>query len=328
MNKDVNHEDTSKYTDELRSLIVGMRAEYAKGNNVMQFARAQNFTPVNTSQAILISYDLQAGTYVEEVRNFPVEHELWTKQISEILIPLIKPNNSILEVGVGEATTLSGVLSHLDKQPVVALGFDISFSRIYTAMNYVTENSQKAELFVADIGKIPIMSDSIDIVYTSHSLEPNRGREKELIEELLRISKKYVVLIEPIYELASDEAKSRMDAHGYVKDLYNAAEECGAKVREYKLLDYAKNPLNPSGLIILEKTQDSNKNDSNSVQPDQTNTASQIQWMCPLTGTKLVKHNEYFISNETGIIYPIIKGIPLLRPEHAIVASVLIDNFD
>lgn len=317
---------SSEYVDELRSLIIGMRAEYAKGNNVMQFAKAQKHALVNTEQAILISYDLQAGTYIENVRKFPSDQEIWTNQIANVLIPLIKSNTLILEVGVGEATTLTGVLSHLNGYNVSGSGFDISFSRIYAANGYLDENCQNAELFVADISKIPVMSNSIDIVYTSHSLEPNGGREKELIAELLRISKKYVVLIEPIYELASNEAKSRMDAHGYVKGLCKAAEECSAKILECKLLDYTKNPLNPSGLIILEKKHSEADSDDTPAQQDQANMASKIRWMCPLTGTKLVKHSEFFISNETGIIYPIIKGIPMLRPEHAIVASILIDK--
>ena len=51
---------------------------------------------------------------------------------------------------------------------------------------------------------------SVDVVYTAHSLEPNGGRELEAVKELLRITSKRLILIEPSYELADKECKIRM----------------------------------------------------------------------------------------------------------------------
>ena len=31
---------------------------------------------------------------------------------------------------------------------------------------------------------IPLLDDSVDIVFTSHAIEPNRGREKQILKEL------------------------------------------------------------------------------------------------------------------------------------------------
>lgn len=64
------------------------------------------------------------------------------------------------------------------------------------------------------------------------------------MRELLRIAKRAVVLIEPIFELASPEAQQRMSHHGYVRDLKKTAENLGVEVSEYRLLDYISNPLN------------------------------------------------------------------------------------
>lgn len=44
----------------------------------------------------------------------------------------------------------------------------------------------------------------------SHALEPNCGKEEEALRKCLRVARKAVVLVEPVYELASAEAQARM----------------------------------------------------------------------------------------------------------------------
>jgi hypothetical protein len=149
-------------------------------------------------------------------------------------------------------------------------------------------------------------------VYTSHSLEPNGGQEEAAIKELMRIARRAVVLIEPVYELADSEAQARMRKHGYVRDLKKTAEVLGAAVTDYRLLNYSGNSLNPSGLILIDKT--GMTSSSNSGSPD-------IQWRCPLTHSALVVDALGFYSADTGIVYPVMGGIPLLRSNHAVIAS-------
>jgi len=297
--------------DNLKLLIKGMRNAYFRGENAMEYARSQlgalNGNYSNDIIATLIAYDLQSGSYIANVKKNHHFYENWSRQLANILDPLIEPYSSICEVGCGEATTMSGILSHLKNRPDIVFGFDLSWSRINCGNEYLRDNEQKAKLFVADMFSIPFMSNSIDIVYSSHSLEPNGGKEREAIAELLRISRKWVVLVEPIYELASEEARKRMDSHGYVKDLRRAAEICGAKVIDQYLLEHISNSLNPSGLLLLEK--------------QIKNAANSTQWACPITGNRLIDDGDIFISENTGLIYPVIRGIPMLRAEHAIVAS-------
>jgi ubiquinone/menaquinone biosynthesis C-methylase UbiE len=212
-------------------------------------------------------------------------------------------------VGCGEATTLSGVLKHLNILPEKVFGFDISWSRCAHGIEWLTENYVSANLFVSDLFEIPIEDSSIDIVYTSHSLEPNGGREEAAIRELLRVARDLVVLVEPLYELANSEAQSRMQKHGYVRNLKKTAELLGASVIDYRLLDYCGNSLNPSGLVIMAKNKKNEIKDSKTF------------WRCPVTHSKLTASNQGYYSQSTGIAYPVLGGIPLLRSCHAIVAS-------
>ena len=215
----------------------------------------------------------------------------------------------MLEVGVGEATTLAGVITALGIDEISAFGFDLSWSRIAIGNSWLNENNVKAKLFVGDMFNIPLDDNSVDLVYTSHSLEPNRSKEEAAIIELLRIARKAVVLIEPRYELATKEAQVRMDEHQYVRGLRSIAERLGAKIVDDRLLDVIANPLNPSGVLTLIKPQSL---------PGRENT---IKWRDPITGTQMVDRSDHFLAEQVGIGYPVLKGIPCLRSEHAIICS-------
>ena len=149
----------------------------------------------------------------------------------------------------------------------------------------------------------------MNIVYSSHSLEPNGGKEEKAIKELLRVANEKVILIEPIYELASDKQKDRMKYHGYVQNLKSTIEKFNVNILRYELLPIFSNPLNQSGIIVIEKKD--NKQSKNLVNP----------WQCPATGLQLEKFDDVFFNKKVGFAYPILKDIPLLRTEHLVIAS-------
>jgi ubiquinone/menaquinone biosynthesis C-methylase UbiE len=72
--------------------------------------------------------------------------------------------------------------------------------------------------FVADMAKLPLVDRSVDGVFASHALEPNHGRESELLAELLRVARRKLLLFEPSWEYANQATRSRMKKHGYVRD--------------------------------------------------------------------------------------------------------------
>jgi SAM-dependent methyltransferase len=306
-------------TEQMAEVILGMREAYFQGGNAMEWCReyfrnSKMIVEGNDILATLVAYDLQAGSYVSAARSDRERNRRWCSQLADLIAGVFAEGDSILEVGVGEATTLTGVLGELGSKTGQAFGFDVSWSRVDEGRKWLRENRQEASLFVADLLIIPMGDDSVDVVYSSHSLEPNRGREEEAVRECLRVARKAVVLVEPIYELASGKAQARMRHHGYVEGLRATAEHLGADVLDYRLLDYSPNPLNPSGVLCLKKT---------GISGSASRTHQAAVWRCPITGAELKRADDVFYAAEVGMAYPVLKGIPMLRAEHAIVASKL-----
>jgi len=310
--------------DQLGKIIMGMREAYRSGGNAMEWCREYfrrtggNAGEENTILATLVSYDLQAGSYNAYARNNAEVNRRWCRQLAELLASVAVEGDSILEVGVGEATTLAGILKEGLLKTDLVFGFDVSWSRVAEGKQWLAETGQKAELFVADLLNIPLADGSIDVVYSSHSLEPNGGKEDLALKECLRVARKAVVLVEPLYELAPPEAQARMRHHGYVRGLREKAEQLGAKVVEHRLLEYAPNPLNPTGVLSLQKS---------SLLSSGTIERNYSLWRCPTTGLSLEPDIDCFYAPDVGIAYPVLRGIPMLRAEHRILASKLGPSF-
>ncbi|MFN8417260.1 MAG: class I SAM-dependent methyltransferase [Cytophagaceae bacterium] len=282
---------------------------YSDGKNIIEYIKNNTGSNGNSTDAILISYDLQAGNYIKFANENADYIEKYTSTIAKT-IDQLGNFDSIIEVGVGEATTLANVALRMKNKPKNYFGFDISWSRIKYAQTYVqSKNISCCHLFTGDLFQIPLADNSIDVVYTSHSIEPNGGKEKEALEELYRISKKYLVLLEPSYEFATDEGKARMERLGYIKNLAGIARELNYDIIEHRLFDYCANPLNPTGLLIVKKKESS------------TATEKILPFICPITKAPLEEIRGSYFSNDSLLCYPIIDNVPCLLSNNAIIAT-------
>jgi len=287
-----------------------LKAAYERGENISAILRKSFGSLINTEELIEISYDLQAGSYVRAMQN-PVNASHvnnYAREIAHLLHQYGRPT-SLLEAGVGEATTLARVLQSYGSDQIEVHGFDLCWSRIHRARGWlVHEGLLEVTLSTASLRRIPYADNSFDVVYTSHSIEPNGGVEAEILAELYRVASRYLILLEPMYELATLEAQARMAQHGYCRDLRGHAERMGLNVVAYELFPFIRNPLNPTGLLIVEK--------------DSARSTARPTFQCPKYRTPMIKHEQGYYSPEGFCVYPILAGIPCLRIENSIIASL------
>jgi len=283
---------------------------YAAGKNISELLRHERGEARNTPDIIELSYDLQTGSYVNAMQDPAMrEHkQLYAAEIARVVLSLCHPS-SVLEAGCGEATTLSGVLAALGRE-IQAYGFDISWSRVACAARWLAAAQvQKVTLCTGSLLEIPFADDSIDVVYTSHSIEPNGGCEAVILRELFRVTRQFLILLEPGYELASPEARQRMDRHGYCRNLKGTAESLGYRVLAHEAFPHIANPLNPTAITIIAKPQSGKA------------PGPSIVLACPKTRAPLEDLGGAMFSSEALTVYPVIGGIPCLRAENGILAS-------
>ena len=289
-------------------LIKEIEKIYKNNGNILENIKKINKAKYNTEEGIMISYDFQSGTYVENYKQNRAAVEVVWNDILNYLQRYCNGKYSILECGVGEATTFSYILKNLIIKSYKAFGFDISWSRIKIGTEFLKENflEDKADLFVANMFDIPFKDESVDVVYTVHAMEPNGGNEEKLLKELYRVAKRYLVLFEPIYELGSDKQKERMDNHGYVKNLKKICKKLNYKIIEYGLLENATNSLNRTGVIVIEKSIEN---------------ANVCEFCDPVSKGEFVKGISSYYCSDSFLAYPIVEGIPCFNKSNAILAT-------
>ena len=110
---------------------------YEGGGNIIQHLKDAEKLKNNTLETIMISYDFQSGSYIKNVKENPEFNEKYTMAISKIFNEIDIKCDSILEVGVGEATTLTHLLQKLQHMPRKIYGFDLAWSRVRYAIEYM-----------------------------------------------------------------------------------------------------------------------------------------------------------------------------------------------
>ena len=293
--------------------ISELRQAYIRGDNITQLLMNSNLG-LARSEIIEIAYDIQTGSYTRIALDNPERLKGYAYEIHKSIKLYLAEHDVILDCGAGELTTLSALSDHLPTQCQL-LACDISLSRLRVGRRFA-ERVMRGDLaialrlFVADMARLPLADSSVDVVFTSHALEPNHGRERELLAELLRVARRHLLLFEPSWENADELVRGRMEQHGYVRDLPLHIDAAGGRLVSVEPLANPLSTLNPTYCYVVEPID----------KQSQPSLADQT-FQCPRSGYPLHRQQSHWWNQEGGWAYPEIDGIACLREKHGVLMS-------
>lgn len=292
--------------------INDLRQAYARNENITKLLSSSG--QLKREEVIEIAYDIQSGSYTNIALQNPERLKRYARDIYESCKSFISEGDLILDCGAGELTTLSAFSQHLPER-IRLLACDISLSRLHVGRRFVErfmrdDLALDLELFVADMGCMPLADRSVDVVFTSHALEPNHGREARLLRELLRVARRHLILFEPSWEHANEAVRARMEEHGYVRDLPRYIQEAGGQLISVEPLPTQLNTMNPTYCYVATVADQNNPREEGA-----------LAFQCPRSGFALQKRSNYLWSMEGGWAYPEIEGISCLRTKHGLLMS-------
>ena len=304
-----------------------LKSMYKNNVNIMEFFRKNSDDKnSNSIDAILTSYDLQSGSYTDSYEadkitdNFHINGQrvsISTQKIKEKLGEFIAglidnyDYTSVLEAGVGEATTMVPVVTKLKNQNAKLFGFDISASRIKYAKQFCKKYYKgQINFFVANLLSTPFEDNKFDIVYTIHAIEPNTNNCEQIVKELYRITNKYLILYEPSYELGNKETKDNIEKNKYIRNLKDIVENLNYKIVKYELAPLGTYSNQPA-IMIIEKQQ----------QRDTYIHTYIHTYDCPICKSGLHEVDGGYYCKNCYKLYPVIQDIPILTKENAVLFS-------
>lgn len=293
---------------------------YEKNENITDALKKKLKIKYNTLEIIEAAYDLQAGSYSMHADNQPKFYQTRAKEVSDFISSNVSDIESILDVGSGELTMFARVASNLSlnaKAEIKLCATDISLSRLVVGRNHLNKSIDlvnRINLAVADTAKLPFASNSIDIVTSDHSLEPNGASLTEVLNECFRVARRYCVFVEPNNSLQDSEGKERMKRLGYIFDIEKRILQLGGKIKSQKTTINNYNQINKSKMLVVEVPKLSNSNFLPSGEDE-------IQFTYPGTEHLLQHYEGFLYDNQSGFLFPKIDNVSLLLESNRILFS-------
>lgn len=284
-----------------------LRRLLAEGVNITAYLDERYGQTRPRADIVEYAYDLQAGSYTAALADpAALERKLrWGAALARLLDEL--EVETVCDAGTGEGTTLAFVIDAL-RRPARFAGFDISVSRLLVGRRFLEARGCEVQLFAAELGAIPLADGACDVVMTQHAIEPNHGSEDTIVGELARVTRRYVLLVEPSWELATVEQRERMRSLGYARGLPQALERAGLRILRHERWADDANQANPAALLLAERTT-----------PGRV--SADLEWASPLSGLPLRRVPEGLYCDGDGFLFPSVSGIPVLRRRGAVLAT-------
>ncbi len=242
---------------------------------------------------------------VAEISGLPIH------QVTFFINNFIKENklNSFIEVGAGELTTVQSLFEFLDKYNIEkSAAIDLSFKRVQVGKKFIEKNNTKVDIIARSNAEfLPFDNNKFDLVYTNYCLEQVPDLFDKIVNELIRITNKYVILVEPSYEFSEKYSKNKILVKNYPIITKNSFANKNCKLLFRGPMPYSRY-INRSEIVILEKKIISGEKLSN----------NKFDFICPISKQELFKKQDFYYTEDNKIKYPIKDGIPLLANFDAI----------
>lgn len=228
-------------------------------------------------------------------------------QIKEILrISEEKDCRSILEVGGGLLINVDILLKNNPNLDVSAI--DLSFNRLVDGKGVINEHhGLDIPVAKANAVSLPFPDDYFDLVYSRHALEHMPLDYKKAIDEMMRVSRKAVVLLEPSYELGGVSQKMKMTSCHYVKGIKKYIDTKGVELEEYDLMSVG--PVYNRTAIYVIKCVSEDKERIDEITVDH----------CPECKCKMDKKSDnYLFCKQCETVYFIYDGVPVLDKSYGV----------
>ena len=162
---------------------------------------------------------------------------------------------TVLEVGCGHGRNLFWLKSNYPELHLC--GLDISPVSIDLCKSLSGRLGLQIEFSPISDHLLPIADDSFDIVFTYHCIEQCPYTYKEVIQELLRVTKRRVVLFEPMVELQGRSLRGLANRHhafhnNYPTRVYSHLKTV-ANIRSQQPTGWASNPAWETCLVVIDK---------------------------------------------------------------------------
>ncbi len=161
----------------------------------------------------------------------------WMRKYVAGVVSSLCPGGSMVEVGAGDLGTLVGIAKMVDP-PSRRLGaVDISEKRLVVGRQWAQRQQVSVKALCAANGSsLPFADNEWDVVITANCLEQNSEPLPAILRELHRVSGRFLVLMEPSYELGHALHRRMILKDGHVRGIPATIRELGFELVRSELM--------------------------------------------------------------------------------------------
>lgn len=284
----------------------------------------------------LKKYDKRAGTYIDVWKtlsddNSPLWEASYRGEIKKIKYSVVqnahykwlantiiekdlKNISNLIEIGAGELTTISSLKTFFKNKNINIHASELSWSRINLGQEFFRKrNIIFSSVSVASMLQLPYKDNSFDCVLTHYALEELSGYQEKAIRELIRISKRYVILIEASFELGNKYQKRKLFNRNWNLEIIPSIKSNNWNLIKHTLVPYCPDAYHHGAIHIIEKE---------AVDLDTSKNKFKNNFFCCPSCKGEIEHvKSFFKCTRCSVVFPSLENIPVFLTDKGIIAS-------